>query len=151
MAENTIEIKIGVLELRCRGEGDWPQQQLGFVIETIRDRLPELLPGVVEPEEELPTAVELLARSSARTFGEKAGVIAYWLQKYGGRSRWRSGEIVEVLRDMDEAAPTNITDALNQKLKKELFSVKDRMWQLTERGIGWVEFGLGLESSGAPA
>jgi len=60
----------------------------------------------------------------------------------GGRARWRSGEIVDVLREAGEPVPTNITDALNQKARKDLFAVKDRMWSLTGEGKGWVKYSL---------
>ena len=89
-----------------------------------------------------PTAAELLGRSGARTFGEKAGVVAYWLEEHGGRNEWRSGDIVDVLKGAGEAVPANITDALNQKLRKGLFEVTDRRWRLTGEGRGWVKYSL---------
>ena len=147
MAESTLEIRIGEVEVRLSGEEAGLPEQLDAVLSTLRRHLPERLLGEPDPTAvEPPSAAELLARSNAQTFGDKAGVIAYWLQRHGGRARWRSGEIVEVLKEAGEATPTNITDALNYKVRKGLFEVKDRMWELTERGVGWVEYGLGVES-----
>jgi len=145
MAENIIELKIGDLELRCRGADDWPQTQLEQALLTVKRCLPEAVVAG-EPQQaskrQVPRAEELLEISSARTFGDKAGVVAFWLQTHGGRSRWRSGEIVDVLREAGEAVPSNITDALNHKRQKGLFETKDRMWWLTDQGVGWVRYAL---------
>ena len=93
-----------------------------------------------------PTPRELLARSSAKTHGDKAGVVAYWLETHCGRTEWRSGDIVDALGDAGEELPKNITDTLNQKRDKNLFEVNDRRWKLTDEGRGWVKYAL-LEKS----
>ena len=82
-----IEIRIGPVELTCRGGVD--QEQLDGVLRSLRRQLPELMAQGEQPE--VPTARELLSRSSARTHGDKAGVVAYWLETFGGRREWRSG------------------------------------------------------------
>ena len=136
---STIKIKIGAVELTCRGPVD--REQLEEVLSSIKTQLPELVsPQSGAPQG--PTAAELLGRSGARTFGEKAGVVAYWLEEHGGRNEWRSGDIVDVLKGAGEAVPANITDALNQKLRKGLFEVTDRRWRLTGEGRGWVKYSL---------
>ena len=85
---STIKIKIGAVELTCRGPVD--REQLEEVLSSIKTQLPELVsPQSGAPQG--PTAAELLGRSGARTFGEKAGVVAYWLEEHGGRNEWRSG------------------------------------------------------------
>ncbi|MCA8958206.1 MAG: hypothetical protein KDC87_19170 [Planctomycetes bacterium] len=134
----TIHIKLGTVELTCTGPID--REQLADVLHTLRREVPECV--AAPPADASPSAAELLAASAAKTFGEKAGVIAYWLEQFRGRRDWRSGDIVDVLRDLDEPAPANITDALNQKLKKGLFEVDDRRWKLTGEGRGWVRYGL---------
>jgi len=146
MSKNVIEIKIGDVEVRCSSEGNDAESTLEGVLRALKRHVPEQLASNGSESgngrEAPPSPEHLLRMSSASTFGEKAGIVAFWLQHHGGRSRWRSGEIVEVLRDAGEAVPTNITDALNQKLKKGLFEVKDRMWCLTGEGIGWVRYSL---------
>jgi hypothetical protein len=135
--KSTIQIRIGAVEVTCEGTVDL--EQLEEVLRGLKSQLPELMqPG----RSQGPTARELLDRSEARTFGEKAGVVAYWLEHHRGRRDWRSGDIVDVLRDADEPAPANITDALNQKLKKGLFEVHDRRWRLSGEGRGWVRYQL---------
>jgi hypothetical protein len=133
----TIQIKIGALELICSGGVD--RDQLEDVLRTIKRELPELVSR--RDPEGLPL-VALLEQSNARTFGEKAGVVAYWLEAHQGRTDWRSADIVDALRDANEDTPKNITDALNQKLKKGLFEVHDRRWKLTGEGRGWVKYSL---------
>ena len=152
MAENIIEIKIGEVELRCKGDEDWPQNQLDAVLEALKRHLPDhMLRGGdnADAAGAPPSPAKLLRQSRASTFGEKAGVVAFWLQNHGGRLRWRSGEIVDVLREAGEQVPTNITDALNQKLKRGLFEVKDRMWSLTGEGTGWVKYSLLADQDGS--
>ena len=136
MTENaTIEIRWGGIELTCGAT------QLESVLQTLRRELSDLIPNGA-PEPPTVTAAALLASSAARTFGEKAGVAAWWLEHHQGRREWRSGDIVDVLREAGEAVPANITDALNQKLRKGLFEVEDRRWKLTGEGRGWVRFHL---------
>ncbi len=115
--------------------------QLEALLGAVRAQWGDLLQEF-EPEKPVPTAKSLLERSSARTYGEKAGVVALWLQEYKGWSRWRSGDIVEILEQAGESAPANITDTLNQKARKKLFAVDNRRWRLTERGEAWVRFQL---------
>ena len=135
---NEIEIRIGPVELTCRGEVD--EDQLESVLRSLRRQLPELMAR--NPGTETPTARDLLARSSAKTHGDKAGVIAYWLEAHCGRSEWRSGDIVDALAAAGEELPKNITDTLNQKRDKNLFEVHDRRWKLTDEGRGWVKYAL---------
>ena len=133
-----IEIRIGTVELTCRGDVD--QDQLDGVLKSLRRQLPELM---VEGESSaVPTPRELLARSSAKTHGDKAGVIAFWLESHRGRTEWRSGDIVDALEEAGEEVPKNITDTLNQKRDKNLFDVHDRRWKLTDEGRGWVKYAL---------
>lgn len=133
-----IEIRIGPVELTCRGDVD--AEQLEGVLRSLRRQLPELM-AQDEPRE-LSTPRELLARSSAKTHGDKAGVIAYWLETHCGRTEWRSGDIVDALGEAGEELPKNITDTLNQKRDKNLFDVHDRRWKLTDEGRGWVKYAL---------
>ena len=133
-----IEIRIGALTLTCRGEVD--TGQLEDVLRTVRKELPGLMQ--TEAEAPKPTAAELLAGSSAKTYGDKAGIAAFWLEEHGGRHDWRSSDIVDVLQEAGEAAPANITDTLNQKRDKGLFEVHDRRWKLTGEGRGWVKYSL---------
>ncbi len=133
-----IEIRIGSVELTCRGEID--TEQLDGVLRSLRRQLPELMRE--HEARDTPTAKELLDRSSAKTHGEKAGVIAYWLEHWHGRREWRSSDIVDALAEAGEELPKNITDVLNQKRDKELFDVNDRRWRLTDEGRGWVKYAL---------
>ncbi|MCA8978371.1 MAG: hypothetical protein KDC98_26820 [Planctomycetes bacterium] len=133
-----IAIRIGAVELTCRGEVD--QDQLDGILRSLRRQLPDLMAG--GEAQAVPTPRELLARSSARTHGDKAGVIAWWLEHHCGRSEWRSGDIVDALGDAGEELPKNITDTLNQKRDKNLFEVHDRRWKLTDEGRGWVKYAL---------
>jgi len=133
-----IEIKIGPVAMTCRGDVD--AAQLDGVLRALRRQLPELMATAAAPD--APTSAELLARSSARTHGDKAGVVAYWLEAHGGRSEWRSGDVVDALAEAGEEPPKNITDTLNQKRDKGLFEVQDRRWRLTDEGRGWVKYGL---------
>ena len=133
-----IEIKIGPVELTCRGDVD--PDQLDGVLRSLRRSLPELMAqrearGAV-------SAADLLKRSSARTHADKAGVVAYWLEAHCGRTEWRSGDIVDALGEAGEEPPKNITDTLNQKRDKGLFEVHDRRWKLTDEGRGWVKYAL---------
>ena len=130
---STVTIRIGGLELTCEPD------QVSQVLRGVKQELPDLMAG---ESSEGPSARQLLDRSQARTFGEKAGVLAYWLETHRGRRDWRSGDIVDALRDCGESTPANITDALNQKLKKGLFEVEDRRWKLTGEGRGWVKYRL---------
>lgn len=133
-----IEIKIGPVELTCRGEVD--PEQLDGVLRSLRRSLPELM---TTPERtDAVSAAALLQRSSARTHADKAGVVAYWLEAHGGRTEWRSGDIVDALGEAGEEPPKNITDTLNQKRDKGLFEVRDRRWKLTDEGRGWVKYAL---------
>ena len=133
-----IEIKIGPVELTCRGEVD--TEQLEGVLRSLRRSLPELM--AQGEAEAAPRPSELLQRSSAKTHADKAGVIAYWLETHCGRSEWRSGDIVDALTEAGEELPKNITDTLNQKRDKGLFEVQDRRWKLSDEGRGWVKYGL---------
>ncbi|HEB53056.1 MAG TPA: hypothetical protein ENI87_07375 [bacterium] len=139
-----IQIKIGPVELTCRGEVDG--EQLDHVLRSLRRQLPELM--AAGERAATPSAAELLARSSARTHGDKAGVVAWWLENHCGRTEWRSGDIVDALTEAGEELPKNITDALNQKRDKGLFEVHDRRWKLTGEGRGWVKYSL-LDKSDA--
>jgi len=133
-----IEIKIGPVELTCRGEVD--VAQLDGVLRSLRRSLPELM--AQGESEAAPSPAELLQRSSAKTHADKAGVLAFWLEVHCGRSEWRSGDIVDALTEAGEELPKNITDTLNQKRDKGLFEVHDRRWKLTDEGRGWVKYGL---------
>ena len=133
-----IEIKIGPVELTCRGDVD--TEQLDSVLSSLRRQLPELMAN--EERRDVPTPRELLARSSAKTHGDKAGVIAWWLETHRGRTEWRSSDIVDALVEAGEEAPKTITDTLNQKKDKNLFDVHDRRWKLTDEGRGWVKYAL---------
>jgi hypothetical protein len=135
---SVIEIRIGTIELTCRGEVD--QDQLDGVLQALRRQLPELISQ--DAKSEVPTPRELLARSSAKTHGDKAGVIAYWLETHCGRTEWRSSDIVDALGEAGEEIPKNITDTLNQKRDKNLLDVHDRRWKLTDEGRGWVKYAL---------
>ncbi len=138
MATSEIEIRIGPVELTCRGEVD--QEQLDGVLRSLRRQLPELM--AQSDARAVPAAGELLARSSAKTHGDKAGVIAWWLETFSGRTEWRSGDITDALTEAGEELPKNITDTLNQKRDKGLFEVNDRRWRLTDEGRGWVKYAL---------
>ena len=133
-----ILIRIGTVELTCRGDVD--QEQLDGVLRKLRRQLPELMAQGAKAE--MPSAREWLARSSAKTHGDKAGVVAYWLETQCGRTEWRSSDIVDALTEAGEEAPKNITDTLNQKRDKNLFDVHDRRWKLTDEGRGWVKYAL---------
>jgi hypothetical protein len=89
---NTIEFKVGKVEIRCSGESGWVSEQVQEVLRSLREMAPDSFGSAAAPKPE--SVAELLARSRVKTFGEQAGVIAFWLQEFGGRSRWRSGEIV---------------------------------------------------------
>ena len=92
-----ILIRIGTVELTCRGDVD--QEQLDGVLRTLRRQLPELMAQVAKAE--MPSAREWLARSSAKTHGDKAGVVAYWLETQCGRTEWRSSDIVDALTEAE--------------------------------------------------
>ncbi|MEM7200770.1 MAG: hypothetical protein AAF628_10920 [Planctomycetota bacterium] len=135
----TIRIRVGAVEIEV--DGDIDREQLDGVLGAVRHQLPELMRDGAAPEARA-SAADLLARADARTFGEKAGVVAYWIEHHQGRADWRSADIVDALRDAGESAPANITDTLNQKAKKGLFEVHDRRWRLTGEGRGWVKYQL---------
>lgn len=137
--QSEIEIKIGPVALTCRGEVD--NEQLDVVLRSLRRQLPELMAQGAK-QAEVPTLRELLERSSAKTHGDKAGVIAWWLETWCGRTEWRSSDIVDALSEAGEDVPKNITDTLNQKRDKDLFDVHDRRWRLTDEGRGWVKYAL---------
>ena len=112
-------------------------------VRTILRALRAELPGLLgENAEARPELGELLERGHARSFGDRAGIVAFWLETHCGRSDWRSGDIVDALRDAGEEVPKNITDALNQKRDKGLFEVEDRRWKLSGEGRGWVKYSL---------
>jgi hypothetical protein len=134
-----IEIKIGPVELTCRGDVD--ADQLDGVLRSLRRSLPELMAQGATPRA-APGVEELLKRSSAKTHADKAGVVAYWLEAHCGRTEWRSGDISDALSAAGEESPKNITDTLNQKRDKGLFEVHDRRWKLTDEGRGWVKYAL---------
>ncbi|MFK7739967.1 MAG: hypothetical protein AB8H80_06550 [Planctomycetota bacterium] len=133
-----IQIRIGTVELVCRGDVD--QEQLDSVLRSLRRELPELMAPSDQPD--VTSVRDLLSRSSAKTHGDKAGVVAYWLETACGRTEWRSGDILDALTEADEELPKNITDTLNQKRDKNLFDVHDRRWKLTDEGRGWVKYAL---------
>ena len=133
-----IAIKIGALELTCRGDVD--ADHLDGVLRSLRRSLPELMASGVERA--APDVADLLQRSAAKTHADKAGVVAYWLEAHCGRTEWRSGDIADALAKVGEEPPKNITDALNQKRDKGLFEVSDRRWRLTDEGRGWVKYAL---------
>jgi len=137
--DSTIQIKIGAVEVNCRGEID--SAQLDQVLASLKARLPELLSADAAADTRV-TLPELLAAADTRSFGDKAGVVAFWLEEHRGRAHWRSADITEALEEIGEETPANITDALNQKLKKGLFEVEDRRWKLTGEGRGWVKWKL---------
>ena len=139
MTNSTIQLKIGQVELTCDAAVD--PEQLGALLGALKQHVPACL-ETAEPEPEPPSLRELLQRSDAQTHGEKAGVVAYWLQEIRGRKTWRTGDIADALRDAGESEPANLTDTLNQKARKDLFRVQDRRWSLTEQGVGWVRYGL---------
>ena len=136
-----IRIKIGKVELSC-GQ-DVEPERLEAVLRSLEAALPSALrnPGSHEFEAG-PSLLELLEASSARTHGDRAGVVAYWLERYRKRPDWRTGDILDALEGAGEARPANLTDALNQKAKKGLFEVADRRWKLTGEGRGWVKYSL---------
>ncbi len=138
---NVIEFRVGQVEIRCSGEAEWVSRQAGAVLRSLQEIAPEQMRGADEAVRAASVG-DLLARSHAETFGDKAGVIAYWLQEQGGRARWRSGEIVKELEKLGERIPTNITDALQHKVRRGYFVTNDRMWELTPAGRSWVLFDL---------
>ncbi len=140
MSSATIQIKIGAVELTCNGEVDC--EQLEKVLGSLKNSLPELVAAASGTEKRTVTAEELLSASSAKTHGEKAGVVAYWLETHNGRKDWRTGDIVDVLRNAGESVPANMTDTLNRKQEQDLFEVTDRRWKLTGEGRGWVKYRL---------
>lgn len=137
---NTIEFRLGQIEIRCSGEPEWVGKSALEVLRSIHEFAPRNFQPAGAAKAE-PIA-ELLARARTETFGEQAGVVAYWLQEYGGRAKWRSGEIVSELQKLGHKVPTNITDALNHKLRRGYFATKDRMWELTPAGRSWVLYDL---------
>ena len=139
-AANVIEFRVGQVEIRCCGDSEWVSRQACTMLRSLQEIVPEQIRGGATVKAE--RLSEMLVRSRAGTFGEKAGVIAWWLQEQGGRARWRSGEIVKELEKLGERIPTNITDALNHKLRRGYFATDDRMWELTPAGRSWVLFDL---------
>ena len=129
--------------IRLQGiEVDFPVDASDEQIRTVLRALRAELPGLVDGGPERPELSELLERAHTRSFGDRAGIVAFWLETHRGRSDWRSGDIVDALRDAGEDVPKNITDALNQKRDKGLFEVEDRRWRLTGEGRGWVKYSL---------
>lgn len=145
-----IRIRIGDVEIECQGGAAEVRRTLAEAIDVLKEKLPERMGvgGAARPAP--PTVSELLQRSRARSFGDKAIVVAWWLQEHGGRPRWRTGDIVEELEKAGEQLPSNMTDALNYKARKGLFEVEDRMWELTDRGKGWFESLVDLDDGGPP-
>lgn len=136
-----IRITIGGVEVAC--PPDVEPERLTAVLRSLREALPESLvrEGEAASRDE-PTLRDFLARSHAKTFGDKACVIAFWLEKYGGRSDWRTGDVLDAFDEAGEAPPANLTDALTQKAKKGVVVVEDRRWKLTDEGRGWVRLSL---------
>lgn len=135
-----IRIRIGDVEVACP-EGVDPKHLEG-VLRSIGDALPAVILGRGGNADEPPTLRELLESSSAKTYGDKAGVIAYWLEVHQKRPDWRTGDVLDAFEEAGEAQPANLTDALSQKAKKGLFEVADRRWKLTGEGRGWVKYSL---------
>ena len=135
-----VRIKIGEVEICCTGDGAELEEQLERTLRVLRNHLPNRAFGArANGAPEVPTLAALLQRSRARSYGDKALVVAFWLQEHGGRPRWRTGDNLEQLQAAGESTPSNMTDALNYKAKQGLFAVRDRMWELTEKGRGWCE------------
>ena len=138
-----VKVKIGELEIQCSGDEDQIEAHLERTLRVLRKHLPSAVFGEngaeTNGQPSGPTVADLLSRSRARSYGDKAIIVAYWLQEHGGRQRWRTGDIVEQLEEAGESTPSNMTDALNYKAKKGLFKVEDRLWELTEKGRGWYE------------
>ncbi|MCB9917463.1 MAG: hypothetical protein H6832_03580 [Planctomycetes bacterium] len=133
-----IRIKIGEVEVSC--PPDVEPERLEAVLRSIGAAFPRALAPTVQKRD---TSLEdLLAASSAKTYGDKAGVIAYWLEEHQGRPDWRTGDVLDAFEQAGESPPANLTDALNQKAKKGLFEVQDRRWKLTGEGRGWVKYSL---------
>lgn len=136
-----IRIRVGEVEVSCPDDVD--PARLEAVFRSIAVAFPKaVLPDAAEAEVEVPTIRDFLRGSSAKTHGEKAGVVAYWLEEHQKRSEWRTGDILDALEEAGEPQPANLTDALNQKAKKGLFEVNDRRWKLTGEGRGWVKYSL---------
>lgn len=140
-----IKVRIGDVEIECTGRGDELRENLARAISVLKETLPERL-GAGASKNSTPTVKDLLARSRARSFGDKAIVIAWWLEEHGGRRRWRTGDVVEQLEKAGEPLPSNMTDALSYKEKQGLFEVENRLWKLTEKGRGWFESLVDAES-----
>jgi hypothetical protein len=136
---NTVEFRVGQVEIRCTGDESFVARQTQEVFRHLKT----LVPGTAGDPVRAPVSVQdLLQRAQLKTFGDRAGVVAYWLQENGGRARWRSGEIVQELERIGEKIPTNITDALKHKERRGYFETKDRMWHLTPAGRSWVLYDL---------
>lgn len=141
-SDPSIRITVGGVELECPPDVD--PEHLTAVLRSVREALPaELLHAAAsEPGAREPSLADFVAHSHAKTFGDKACVIAFWLESYGGRADWRTGDILAAFDEAGETRPVNLTDALNQKARKGVCVVEDRRWKLTEEGRGWVRLSL---------
>ncbi len=133
-----FRIKIGEVEVECPSDVD--PERLEAILRSIHAALPRALAPTAQSSDT--SLADLLAASSAKTYGDKAGVIAYWLEEHEKRSDWRTGDVLDAFERVGESPPANLTDALNQKAKKGLFEVQDRRWKLTGEGRGWVKYSL---------
>lgn len=143
-----IKIRIGDVEIECSGDSPEVRRTLSEALDVLKEKLPERFGLAAANQVGPPSIEELLKRSRARSFGDKAIVVAWWLQEHGGRPRWRTGDIVESLERAGEQLPSNMTDALNYKAKQGLFEVRDRFWELTEKGKGWFESLVDMDDEG---
>lgn len=143
-----IKIRIGGVEIECSGDSSEVRRTLSEALDVLKEKLPERFGSEGGSSTQAPTVSDLLQRARARSFGDKAIVVAWWLQEHGGRPRWRTGDIVEELEKAGEPLPSNMTDALNYKAKKGLFEVRDRLWELTDKGRGWFESLVEMEDPG---
>ena len=145
---DAIKIRIGDIEIECSGDSPEVRRTLSEALDVLKEKLPDRFGSETASSQRPPTVTELLLRARARSFGDKAIVVAWWLQEHGGRPRWRTGDIVEGLEKAGEPLPSNMTDALNYKAKQGLFEVRDRLWELTEKGKGWFESLVELDDPG---
>lgn len=146
-----IKIRIGGVEIECSGDSPEVRRTLSEALDVLKEKLPERFGSDGGASPQPPTVSDLLQRARARSFGDKAIVVAWWLQEHGGRPRWRTGDIVEELEKAGEPLPSNMTDALNYKAKKGLFEVRDRLWELTDKGRGWFESLVEMEDPSSDA
>lgn len=144
-ARNVVELITDGVRIRVKGDGAWVSEQVADLLGRLATRPQSSTPPGATPR---PIVLrDLLLARTWKTHGDVAAVVAYHLQTAGGRSTWRSGEIVLELRRAAYPLPGNITDALTHRKKQGYFEARDRMWQLTERGIRWVEEELLGQSS----